>query len=107
MRILSTLLCLSVFGCATSSSSPGIPLKVGTAKVVITPPEPMRLAGYGARNRPSEGVAADLYARALAIDDGSSKTVIVTADIIAFGPVTGRAIKAEARKRFGLPEERV
>jgi hypothetical protein len=82
-------------------------LKAGTGKVKITPEEPVMLAGYGSRNKPSEGVAADLYARALALDDGEAKTVLVTADIIGFGPVISRAIKKEARSRFGLPEERL
>src|SRR2546427_8525978 len=108
MRMLRVTLCLSVFGCATpDEEATTVPLRVGIAKVKITPAEPVMLAGYGSRNKLSEGVAADLHARALAIDDGTSKTVIVTADIIAFGPVTGRAIKAEAMKRFGLPEERI
>ena len=90
MRGLRILLCLSVFGCATTDDGDAttVPLRVGIAKVKITPAEPVMLAGYGSRNKVSEGVAADLYARALAIDDGTSKTVIVTADIIAFGPVS-------------------
>ena len=89
MRAFHGLLCLLVFGCATAPSGP------------------VMLAGYASRNRPSEGVAAELYARALAIDDGASRTVIVAADIIGFGPVIGRAIKAEAKARFGLPEDRL
>jgi hypothetical protein len=80
---------------------------VGTAKVKITPLEPVMLAGYGSRNKLSEGVASDLWARAFALDDGRSKTVIVTADIIAFGPVISRDIKGAARERYGLPEERL
>ena len=50
----------------------------------------------------SEGVAADLYARALAINDGKSWTVLVAADVIDFDPVGCREIKTEARRRFGI-----
>jgi neutral ceramidase len=107
MRTLRALISLLVFGCAISPPSEQAPLVVGTAKVKITPAEPMMLSGYGSRNKLSEGVEADLFARALAIDDGKSRTVIVSADIIAFGPVIGRAIKSEALRRFGLPEERL
>lgn len=107
MRILAGMVCLLAFGCASPASPGGGGIRAGTAMVKITPAEPVMLAGYASRNKVSEGVAADLYARALAIDDGASKTVLVTADIIGFGPVIGRAIKSEAKERFGLPEERI
>ncbi|MBI3854352.1 MAG: neutral/alkaline non-lysosomal ceramidase N-terminal domain-containing protein [Planctomycetes bacterium] len=99
-----TFALLLLLGCSGSESvEPG--LRAGTAKVRITPAEPVMLAGYASRNKPSEGVAADLWARALAIDDGSGENkVLVTADIIGFGPVISRAIKAEALKRYGLGE---
>ena len=79
--------------------------RAGCGKVKITPESPVRLAGYESRNRPSEGVAADLYARALAINDGKSWTVLVAADVIDFDPVGCREIKTEARRRFGIREE--
>ena len=83
-------------------------MRAGTAKIKITPTEPVMMAGYGSRNKPSEGVEADLWARALALDDGTGQAkVLVTADIIGFGPVISRAIKAEALKQFGLSEERL
>jgi hypothetical protein len=93
------------FGCAGGEAGP-ITLKAGIAKIKITPEEPVMMAGYGSRDHPSEGIAADLYARALALDDGSPQArVLVTADIIGFGPVISRAIKEEAARRFGLREE--
>lgn len=95
---------LFVLGCAAPASrEPGF--RAGTARAKITPSGPVMLAGYGSRNKPSEGVAADLWARVLALDDGTGeKKVLVTADIIGFGPVLGRAIKTDARARYGLPE---
>jgi hypothetical protein len=80
-------------------------MRVGTARIRITPKEPVMMAGYGSRNKPSEGVEADLWARVLAIDDGTgAKKVLVTADIIGFGPVLSRAIKTEAKEKYGLNE---
>lgn len=98
---------LLLLGCA--SPAPGeASFRVGTARAKITPREPVMLAGYGFRNKPSEGVAADLWARALAIDDGTAEPkVIVTADIIAFGPERSQVIKRLARERYGLSEERL
>jgi len=80
-------------------------MRAGTARARITPTEPVMMAGYGSRNKPSEGVAADLWARALAIDDGTgARKVLLTADIIGFGPVLSRAIKSEAKAKYGLGE---
>ena len=48
---------LLLIGCAAPLVEPG--LRAGTAKAKITPTEPVMMAGYGSRNKPSEGVAAD------------------------------------------------
>jgi hypothetical protein len=37
--------------------------KAGIAKVAITPEQPVWMAGYASRSRPSEGKVHDLYAR--------------------------------------------
>jgi hypothetical protein len=104
MKHARILLVVVALGCA--APAPGEPgLRAGTARAKITPTEPVMLAGYGSRNKPSDGVAADLWARALAIDDGTGeKKVLVTADIIGFGPVLSRAIKAEAKTKYRLDE---
>ena len=36
--------------------------------MVITPEKPMWMAGYAARNKPSEGKAQDLFAKALVLE---------------------------------------
>jgi neutral ceramidase len=98
---------LLALGCATSDAPPAT-MRAGTAKAKITPAGPVMMAGYGSRNKPSDGVAADLWARVLALDDGTGEPkVLVTADIIGFGPVLSRALKAEARKRYGLSDARL
>jgi hypothetical protein len=56
--------------------------RAGTARAKIAPEERGWLGGYGHRNKPAEGVAADLWARALALEDGQKhRRVIVGADI--------------------------
>ena len=58
--------------------------KAGAASVAITPAEPMWMAGYAARRMPSEGKVHDLFAKALAIEDGAgTRLVIVTTDLIS------------------------
>src|SRR6516165_10348998 len=56
--------------------------RAGTARANITPKELGWLGGYGHRNRPAEGVAADLWTRALALEYGKGKRcILVDADI--------------------------
>jgi len=58
---------------------------VGLARAKITPTQPIRMAGYASRDKPSEGVLADLFAKAMAIEDGrGNRAVLLTADVIGF-----------------------
>ena len=57
--------------------------KAGIGSIVITPDESMWMAGYAARNKPSEGKVHDLHAKALALqDEHGTRLVIVTVDLI-------------------------
>ncbi len=59
--------------------------KAGVATVVTTPEYSMWMAGYAARNKPSEGKVHDLNAKALALEDtAGTRFVIVTVDLIGF-----------------------
>src|SRR5207249_4706237 len=49
----------------------------------ITPEKMMWMAGYAARKKPAEGVAQDLHAKALVLeDDAGRRLVIVTFDLV-------------------------
>ena len=56
-------------------------IHVGVARVDITPAQPIRLNGYGNRTKPSDGVAQNLWARALAIGD-ERPVLFITADLV-------------------------
>jgi hypothetical protein len=61
------------------------PWRAGTARVKITPERPVVLLGYGDRTGPYEAVAADIYAKALALEDLAGRQgVLVTADLVGF-----------------------
>lgn len=108
MRTLRVLLCLSVLGCATSHLSPSGGFRAGVARVKITPEKLGWLTGYGGRSKPADGVALDLYARALAFEDQTGqKAVIVTAEILGFPPSMSRWIRDEANRRFGLEDAQI
>lgn len=82
--------------------------KAGLAKVKITPEKPMWLAGYGGRNRPSEGTLHDLWLKVLVLEaaDGT-RAVLVTADLLGFPKAMYEKTVAELGRRFGLERSRV
>src|ERR1051325_3589958 len=68
----------------------------------ITPGEGSRLAGYAARAANSEGVHDELYARALAISDGSRNLAIVSVDILALDAALVEQARSEISAATGL-----
>ena len=81
--------------------------KAGMAREKITPLQPVWMAGYAARNGPSDGVLTDLHARALALTDARGKRlVIVGLDLIEIPQTLRDRIVAMAAKSHSLkPEE--
>jgi len=79
--------------------------QVGVAKRSITPREPVWMAGYAARNGPSEGVLTDLFVRSMAIKDASgNRFVVVTLDLIEIPESLRKAILAVLQKKHQLQE---
>jgi neutral ceramidase len=77
--------------------------QAGLAAVKITPEAPIRLAGYAQRNRPSEGVAADLYAKVLALSDSrGERAVWITTDLIGLRGAVAEQILGRVMERTGL-----
>ncbi len=77
--------------------------KAGTAAIGITPQEPIWLAGYAARTRPSEGVANPIFAKALALQDpAGNKLVVITSDLLGFTKALSDPIAATLAKKFKL-----
>jgi len=98
------LLLLAVLTPLTASAA----WKAGVATLNITPTESIWMAGYASRDRPSDGVYAPIYAKAVAMEDETgAKTVLVTADLVGFTKNVTDPIFAAAEKRFGLTRERL
>ncbi|MEZ5363458.1 MAG: neutral/alkaline non-lysosomal ceramidase N-terminal domain-containing protein [Bryobacterales bacterium] len=95
---------LRVLFLAFAIALPALPAwKAGAAKRNITPSEPIWMSGYASRDKPSEGVYAPIYAKALALKDNSGGlSVMVTADLVGFTRSVSDPIFAEAKKRYGL-----
>ncbi len=78
--------------------------KAGVATVTITPDGPIRMAGYAGRTRPSEGVAQDLLAKALALEDAAgNRLVVVTMDLIGIPRTVRDAVAREVEAKHRLP----
>lgn len=82
--------------------------KVGLAAVKITPQRPVPMAGYAARTRPFEQVEADIFAKALALEDAAGhRAVLVTSDLIGFRAAVAEGIYAGAHEKSGLKREQI
>jgi hypothetical protein len=75
-------------------------LRVGVARIDITPDYPVRLSGFGFRRAESEGVTQPIHAKAIAFVDGP---VLITTDNLGVPDAITRAVA----ERLGLPSERV
>jgi hypothetical protein len=100
---------LLLFGALVPGSRAAEPLwKVGLAQVKITPERPVMLAGYAARNKPFEKVEADLYAKALALeDDQGQRVVLVTTDLLGLPAAIAEPICDRLREKPGLRREQI
>jgi len=100
------LTCSVALGAAAAGPDKPAEWKVGIATVVITPDQPMWMAGYAARSKPSEGKVHDLHAKALALEDvRGTRLVIVTADLIGFPREFRDRMEKEAADRYKLGRE--
>lgn len=77
-------------------------LRAGAAQVVITPPVGAPMAGYY-HARGAEGALDDLHAKALVLDDGSTKIALVTLDLISTTFALTRESRVQIEKLTGIP----
>jgi neutral ceramidase len=76
------------------------------ASTVITPEKPAWLAGFGFRNRPSDRMGQDLFAKVLALDDGSGhRLVVVTMDLIGLPRTLRQSLERRTAAAWQLPPE--
>jgi neutral ceramidase len=104
MRWLITLLTFIPFVAIAAEPK----FKAGVATVVITPSEPIWMAGYSSRNKPAEGKEHDLFAKAVALEDSAGTVlVIVGTDLVGLPRSISEPVAREVAKRAGLPRERL
>lgn len=80
--------------------------RAGAAQVAITPPAGAPMAGYY-HARGAEGTLDDLHAKALVLDDGSTKVALITLDLISTTFTLTREARAQVEKLTGIPQGNV
>lgn len=91
----------------SASGLSGASLKAGIGRVEITPAGPIWMSGYAARTHPSEGVLTPLWAKALALESGPGRRiVIVSTDVVGVPRVVADQVAARVEKRYGLKRPR-
>ena len=82
--------------------------RAGTASAIITPDEPLWLAGFAARTKPAQGKISDLHVSALALEDeAGERLVIASMDIIAITRIVADPVFERVREATGLSRERL
>ena len=83
-----------------------VTLKAASASANITPPLGTRIPG-GFRPRYAENVDDELFAKAVVIDNGTTRIAIVTCDLIAIPEKVADAAKARIADRCDIPAAHV
>jgi hypothetical protein len=78
-------------------------LQVGSARIVVTPPVGVELAGYGFG--PSLGVLDDLEAQVLYVQSDSLRLAILACDLLTFGKDIVQYMRAHVSRKLGIPGE--
>jgi neutral ceramidase len=78
-------------------------LRAGVAKISITPPVGIPMAGYAERDRPSEGILDPLYAYAITVEQGDTACGLVVGDLIGFPAEVTAEIRGRVEHLCGLP----
>jgi neutral ceramidase len=102
LLLVFVLICEAVFCPACWAA-----LKGGCAKVDITPPVGVWLSGYGSRNRPSDDVNDELYARALVLDNGSDSVAIISIDLLWVPLEMTNQVRQILKDKIDIPERNV
>ena len=86
-------------------------MKVGHARVDLTPPEGSEfyLLGYKSpmRNAPAKGIHDRIFSNALLFDDGESQAFLWTADLLELPDDTAADLKTRLHDTFGISRNNI
>ena len=77
-------------------------MQVGIAKINITPKSPAFMTGYANRDKPSEGVLHDLWAKALVLSNKQEKMIIVSTDLLGLSHQVSEEVAERIQAKLGV-----
>ena len=99
---------LAALSSPEASAAKEVFYQVGAARIDITPDYPVRLSGYGARSKESEGVDQHLFAKALAMgSDKDGVALLLTVDNLAVPEYIREELLRRLAKKPGVGPEQL
>ncbi|WP_417850863.1 neutral/alkaline non-lysosomal ceramidase N-terminal domain-containing protein [Thalassoglobus sp.] len=107
MRIV-TITALSLCAIFFSQTSSAADFVFGFSKVEVTPSTPVRLSGYGNRDKPYDGIDEPLFARGMAMTANGKEGlhILVSVDTIGFPGELTKEIHAAVKSKHNIPRSR-
>jgi neutral ceramidase len=106
IRASAWLLAAVLAGACAPASAAG--WKAGASAVVITPSDPIWMAGYGNRTKPSEGKLHDLWVKSLSIQDvDGNPVVLVSLDVCGISRPFLNEVRDALKQKCGLTRDRI
>src|SRR4051794_346881 len=84
-----------------------MPLFAGVCETNITPPPGVWMSGYATRPSGALGIHDELHARALVLDDGQQRVVLVAADLIALPFAMAQEVRGRIAAALGIEAKAV
>ena len=97
IRLILFLYLATIANCLSQSA-----MQVGIAKINITPKSPAFMTGYANRDKPSEGVLHDLWAKALVLSNKQEKMIIVTTDLLGLSHQVSEEVAEKIQGKLGI-----
>ena len=82
-------------------------IKAGAAKIEITPPAGIPLAGYGCREKKSEKIDDPLYTKSLILSSSKTKIIIITNDLIGIPRDLSKKVRDILNKKIKIPQDNI
>ena len=101
------LLCLIAVGWDQTACAAEAHLRAGAARKSIVPPFPTQMGGFTDRVKNFEGVHDELFARALVLDNGTTKLVFIGSDLMAIDAELVRLAREQITRTTGIPASHI
>ena len=110
LRVILVISCLALLPGASGASETVCERgwSAGIAKTDITPTIPMWLAGYGSRDRPSDGTVHPIWIKALSLTDATgTRCILVTSDLCGMPKWLYESICVRVKANHGLSRSQI